>query len=791
MGKYLINFLTPRNRALAYHSVIVGLLFFIVCCESPSKLKERPINPWAIRSVLDYKPRMLTVALDSECYVAYDLKSCILYRAWKGGVNWDGAVFTEMKAIQPTVWGKDYYLNSFTNSWSVEKKGVNIPAEARFKGYKFVKGQIILNYQLIADGDTMLVTELPEFVANEKGDPGLERKFTTENVPGDVSLLLQTQLTTINLNTNAETLFAQFYEPLPKQVQDTTRIKSANVGKYWIEISDCLTCHEWTEKTVGPGFQQVADNYSSDDEIIAYLVNRVKIGGGGVWGTAVMNPHPNISESSLATMVKFILSLRKESDSKVRKIKKTKIAKESNLQEQTVVNHPGFGMPLEDTHPSFDVTTIHSIDEEYKVGGLAFLPEAKLVVSTWSPLGNIYLLEGVTSGDSSKVKAKIIANGLAEPLGLEVVDGKLFVLQKHELTQLIDNDGDDIIDEYKTVCNGFGVTSDFHEFAFGLVYKDGYFYVNLSLPLRLMANEKPHADRGKTLKIAMDGSFEWLIHGLRTPNGIGLGIDDELFVTDNQGQWLPANKLIHVRKGDFHGMRWNLPDSLSHLKMTPPTVWLPQDEIANSPSEPMLMSGGPYKNQVIFGDVSHGGIKRSFLEKVDGTYQGVVFRFTQGLEAGINRIVQGPDGALYVGGVGMSGGWSWQNKKHGLQRMIYNNKVTFEILAIRSQPNGFEIEFTEPLAAEMGSQPSDYLVQQWWYLPTEAYGGPKMDQERMTVSKVEVTSNRTKVRLDIAGLKPEHVVYFRLNDKLLSVSNSLLWSGEAWYTLNKIPQIVN
>ena len=166
---------------------------------------------------------------------------------------------------------------------------------------------------------------------------------------------------------------------------------------------------------------------------------------------------------------------------------------------------------------------------------------------------------------------------------MEVVDGELFVLQKHELTQLIDHDGDDIIDELKAICNGYGVTSDFHEFALGLEYKDEFFYANLSLPLRLMANEKPHPDRGSTLKIAKDGSFERINSGLRTPNGIGMGVDDELFLTDNQGQWLPANKLIHVRKGDFHGMRWNLPDSLSHLKMIPPTIWLPQDEIANSP----------------------------------------------------------------------------------------------------------------------------------------------------------------------------------------------------------------
>ena len=435
------------------------------------------------------------------------------------------------------------------------------------------------------------------------------------------------------------------------------------------------------------------------------------------------------------------------------------------------------------------MSTIHTSDLEYKVGGLAFLPDGRLVVSTWSPRGTVYILEGIETGDSSLVTSKIIAEGLAEPLGLEVVDGELFVLQKHELTQLIDHDGDDIIDEFKAICNGYGVTSDFHEFALGLEYKDGFFYANLSLPLRLMANEKPHPDRGSTLKIAKDGSFERINSGLRTPNGIGMGVDDELFLTDNQGQWLPANKLIHVRKGDFHGMRWNLPDSLSHLKMIPPTIWLPQDEIANSPSEPLLFNEGPYQNQLIFGDVSNGGIKRAFLEKINGIYQGAVFRFTQGLEAGINRMVRGADGALYVGGVGMSGGWSWQNKKHGLQRMVYNEKVTFEILSIKALNDGFELKFTEPLNENSGNKSQDYTIQQWWYLPTSAYGGPKMDLENLPIKKIDISSDRTSVKLTIPNLKKENVIYFRLNDQIKSVSNQFLWSGEAWYTLNNIPEV--
>ena len=39
--------------------------------------------------------------------------------------------------------------------------------------------------------------------------------------------------------------------------------------------------------------------------------------------------------------------------------------------------------------------------------------------------------------------------------------------------------------------------------------------------------------------------------GLRTPNGLGWGPEGDLFVTDNQGGWLPASKLVHIKQDRF------------------------------------------------------------------------------------------------------------------------------------------------------------------------------------------------------------------------------------------------
>jgi len=453
---------------------------------------------------------------------------------------------------------------------------------------------------------------------------------------------------------------------------------------------------------------------------------------------------------------------------------------------------PGDGFALMGVHPSYDLSQARPDDFLPKVGGMDFLPDGKLVVSTWDADGAIYTIEGAQGGDPAKMKATKIADGIAEPLGVKVVDGDIYVLQKQELTRLKDLDGDGIMDEYQTVSNDWLVSANFHEFAFGLVYKEGYFYATLATGIMPGgASKNPQiADRGKVVKISKDnGTVEFLAHGLRTPNGIGEGADGEIFVADNQGDWLPASKIVHVQKGAWYGSRSVDFEGTADLKENKPVVWLPQDEIGNSPSTPLALNDGIYKGQMIHGEVTHGGVKRVFVEKVNGEYQGCVFRFIQGLEGGVNRMVWGPDSALYVGCIGNPGNWQQSNKLwYGVQRLKYNDTPTFEMLAVRAKTNGVEIEFTEPLSTGDGWNENDYQVDQWMYLPTKEYGGSKLNQENLKIVSVNVSEDRKKVFLELSGMKEDRVVHVQLKHHFISEKNNELWSTEGWYTMNAIPQ---
>ncbi len=740
---------------------------------------KRPLDVWAVRSVLDKKPRMLTLALHKDCYVAYDLSTCKLYKAWKGGIAMDGAPYTDKKEIQPTSWGAAYLTDSAASfEWHVRQQNEEVMSKVIFRGYSFRQNQVWLRFVLTTKNqDSVIVEERPEFLS----DNVLERTFKTSQVPDNLSVWLYSTTNKWRLESNKTTRKLTKFKALPAQFPPKIEEKFAHEGQRLMAQSDCYTCHKNTEDEVGPSFMRVAQKYPKNEQNLTYLTAKIKSGGTGVWGTSLMNHHPQLSDKELTEMVNYIFTLKP----------KTPIIQ--TIQTPQLANNwptsAGHGAALEGVHPSYDLSTLHSPAFNPRVAAMAFLPDGRLLVSTWDKTGGVYLLDGVTKDDPNQLKIKRIASGLAEPLGMEVVNGQIFVLQKHELTQLMDRNGDDLIDEYRSICNSWTVSADFHEFAFGLVHKEGFFYATLSMAMRLKPHEKQLPDRGKTIKIGMDGSYEAVNFGLRTPNGLGLGVDDELFVTDNQGQWLPANKLIHVRKGDFHGMGWGWLSDDPMPEMTPPTIWLPQDEIGNSPTEIVLVKEGIYKGQMLHGDVTHGGIKRDFVEKINGQYQGAVFRFSQGFEAGVNRLRWGPDGALYVGEVGMTGGgWSWRERLRGLQRLKHNGKITFEMLAVRAKSNGFEIELTEALDGNINLKTTDLMIHQWWYQPTPKYGGPKMDLEQLTPTQLTLSPDRKKLYLEIPNLKTKHVVYFRLPSWLKSQSGHSLWASEAWYTLNHIPE---
>ncbi|WP_198010180.1 family 16 glycoside hydrolase [Saccharomonospora halophila] len=467
-------------------------------------------------------------------------------------------------------------------------------------------------------------------------------------------------------------------------------------------------------------------------------------------------------------------------------------------------DNPGDGLPLDSVNPNYDLTDLRPEGFQPMVAAMDWTSDDRLVVVTSGSVspagpvedpepGEVFVLGNVT-GDTGpdQVTVTKVATGLLNPMGVAVVDGSLYVSERDRLTELTaDTDGDGLR-QHRTVAE-WPYGGNFHEFAFGLLHDEDHFYVNLSVAIDqggATTDPQPAENRGTSIKVNREtGEVSYVAGGLRTPNGMGWGPDGELFVMDNQGGWLPSSKLVHVKQDRFFNHYTNPAGPFDERPVTEPVLWLPQNDIGNSPTNPVRLDEGPFAGQMLFGDVTYGGLQRAFLEKVHGEYQGAVFRHSAGLEAGVNRTVVGPDGAIYVGGIGEGGNWSEPGKlKYGLQKLTPNGANTFDMKSVRATENGFTIDYTRPLSAETVEKLArSYTVEQWRYVPTRNYGGPKVDEQSLRVSGTQVSDDRKTVTLTIDGLKPGRVVHLRSPRPFTAENGQQLWNTEAWYTLNAIP----
>ncbi len=471
--------------------------------------------------------------------------------------------------------------------------------------------------------------------------------------------------------------------------------------------------------------------------------------------------------------------------------------------------HPVFGPNcLSKSHPGWEFADLlgdnpASLGAGFSahIGGMAFLPDGRLAVADFPApetqpwKGGVWLLEGVQSGDKAQVKAKPFATGLYGPTGLVAVGGDLYVIDGNSLKKLTDKDGNGTAEVTE-------ITHSWHQnggqpAVADLAYHDGFFYSAIGSSGGVAVDGASIA--GGTAKIGMDGKVQQLCTGYRNTGGGGVNAKGEIFATDNQGEWVPSSKLIHVLPGRYYGFGGATRNGVA---ASPPAVWIPEGTVSPpggnsstwavglSPSTVLPIDTGAFAGQMLMGDIRYGNVDRVFLEKVQGEYQGVLFHFSGGFRAGIYRMAWGPDGALYLGGLGGNFyTWSWKDNNTeddwGLYRLKRNAKPVLEMAAVRAKIGGFEIEFTLPTKA--GLTPADFKIQTWRYVSTGNYGGPQTDMKTLTVKSLQASADRTRLFLEIPGLEEGRVVHLELDSNAVTAAQGMKpWTTEAWYTLNKL-----
>ena len=446
-------------------------------------------------------------------------------------------------------------------------------------------------------------------------------------------------------------------------------------------------------------------------------------------------------------------------------------------------------------------------DIKLEVGGMDFTADGKLAICTRR--GEVYMV----TDPGGAAQYALFARGLHEPLGLTAHDGALYVAQRGEITKLVDTDDDGTADVYET-AHALPLTGNYHEYHYGpLVRPDGTLMTTRNVGWEGEGVSKSPF-RGWMMQYdPVSKTMKPYAAGMRSPAGFGTNLEGDIFVAENQGDWIGSGRITHLEEGDFAGhpasLRWSgekgspvklkeedlnddfqtmyrAREELGNVKL--PAVWFPHGIFGISTAAILADrtegAFGPFAGHLLVSDQGQSKIMRVALEKVDGEYQGAVFPFREGFSSGLLRLNFDENNHLYAGQTAR--GWAATGgEEFALEKLSWTGKTPFEMYAIRATADGFEIEFTKPVAVT-NVRPSAFAIQNFTYLYRHDYGSPAVDIQDNAITSATLQPDGKTIKLDVDGLRAGYIYKVELNGLRSADSDNLL-HNTGFYTLNAIP----
>jgi mono/diheme cytochrome c family protein len=437
-----------------------------------------------------------------------------------------------------------------------------------------------------------------------------------------------------------------------------------------------------------------------------------------------------------------------------------------------------------------------------RTSALAFFPDGRAVVTTYG--GDVWIVSGLDA-QLGHVTWSRFASGLYEPFGAQVIDGLVYVTCRNGIVRLHDFNGDGGADFYETFFSDPDVSSFFHSFNFdlqvdhkgNLYYAKSGEYTDFKLP-------------GAVMEVSPDGKRSQVYcTGFRTPNGMGILPDDRLTVSDNQGNWMPASKISIVHRGGNYGYVQTLtgggdwaPDGgridASKVKIPTtfdqPIIWMPQ-EFDNSSGGELWVDDkrfGPLSGHLLHTSFGTGWMYYMMLQEVGNVSQSAIVALPFQFDAGIMRARVNPaDGQVYA--TGLSG---WQGPATGkdgcLQRLRYTGKPINLLDDVKVSASGISLKFNFALDPASAQDPASYHLEEWNYLWAETYGSDQYSlkkpgtkgHDQLVITALKLSDDGRSVFLTIPGLRPVNQVELRLN---LAAADGGQFKELAYLTINAVP----
>ena len=416
-------------------------------------------------------------------------------------------------------------------------------------------------------------------------------------------------------------------------------------------------------------------------------------------------------------------------------------------------------------------------DNKMRISAVDFFSDGTTAaVCTWD--GGVWIVKNIDE-KLENVEWKMFADGLHEPMGLRIVDDKIYTVADDQITRFHDLNNDGEADYYECFNNDWDLTSGFHAFCFDLqTDKAGNFYFAFGAPVRGGGRsfERLGRHHGSVLRVSKDGSkLERYASGFRAPNGIGVGPDGQVTSGDNEGTYIPRSPINWIKEKGFGGVVDTFED-YKNMKSTPtvkqlsgdrkkhleesempkPLAWLPK-HVDNSGGGQVWVNTdkwGPINGELLHLSYGQSALYLVLKEMKGEQIQGGVVKFPIQLSSSAMRArFNHKDGQLYIAGLK---GWQTNAAKNGgLDRIRYTGKPINMPVAMKTIAKGIELTFSEKLDAELANDPTSFAIKGadiWW---SHNYGSKEYKLGQRAVKSTEKKQGWTSLKVKSAKLQSD------------------------------------
>lgn len=368
-----------------------------------------------------------------------------------------------------------------------------------------------------------------------------------------------------------------------------------------------------------------------------------------------------------------------------------------------------------------------------RLTALDFFSDGRIAVSTLS--GDVWIVSWTTENPDALTWSRFAA-GLYEPLGLKIVDDKIYVRGRDRITRLHDLNQDGEADFYESFFEDpHEIGASYHAFKYDLqTDRDGNFYYTQSGYKSPLTGAVVRVDRyGK--------SSTFIGTDLRNPNGLGAGgPDDWITVADNPSGKSIYNGFTIAREGALYG--YEKQRNLPMLVVLPARV----DSSSSSQCWSDPERWGPLGGSIIHGSYSLSKVFYCLTQDIGEFPNGFAMRLPFELKSAPMRARVSPtDGQIYIAA---QRGWDSIAQLDGaIYRIRKTGKPSHLVSGAAATASGIRLSFPCELDANS-------VIAENFLTTRETDNKNGAAPEPQAVGKVTLTDSRT-IEIEIPGIEKE------------------------------------